>query len=90
VARHKNAAWDLPDQPGYDAIKVGLLMDLRDELQKLNRVFECANFIGIPATLREIRQWTMLNNAKLDAIRKQTNRIPPRRKRRVTRRQGDV
>lgn len=32
-----------------------LLMDLRDELQKLNAVFACHNFQQVPAVLRQIR-----------------------------------
>ena len=40
MARHKNVNWNLDDAecPGYDEVKTALLMDLRDELQQLNRV----------------------------------------------------
>jgi rRNA maturation endonuclease Nob1 len=31
-----------------------LMMDIRDELQKLNRVFECKNFLAVPTRLAEI------------------------------------
>lgn len=37
-----------------DAIQCVVLMDIRDELQKLNAVFACANFQSIPRTLRTI------------------------------------
>jgi hypothetical protein len=31
---------------------LGVLMDIRDELEKLNRVFKCSNFISIPRVLK--------------------------------------
>lgn len=31
-----------------------VLMDIRDELKKLNRVFECSNFLDIPRKLDRI------------------------------------
>jgi len=60
--RKKNADWLVYDKNGncwqtaqYGSIQVALLMDIRDELQKLNRVFECRNFLSIPDTLMSIR-----------------------------------
>lgn len=32
-----------------------LLLDIRDELQRLNALLHCQNFVGIPAELRAIR-----------------------------------
>jgi len=69
--RFKNVSWNLPvDGRGaiatWDAVKLAVLMDIRDELQKLNRVFNCGNFLNVPNVLREISR----NTAK------------PRRKRR--------
>jgi hypothetical protein len=62
--RHKNTNWHLnekgvPNDRGsrsysYDTIKTALLMDLRDEMKKLNGLFDCWNFRGIPDTLRRI------------------------------------
>ena len=34
---------------------LSVLMDLRDELQRLNGVFACSNFQAIPEILRQIR-----------------------------------
>lgn len=61
--RHKNVNWSLPagvqsHTSGMEhqplSIQISLLMDIRDELQQLNAVFACPNFIGMPATLRTI------------------------------------
>lgn len=43
-------AWDT------DRIQAAVLMDIRDELQKLNAVFHCSNFLGIPRELRLIKE----------------------------------
>lgn len=55
--RHKNVTWNVGDTT-WDGVKVAVLMDIRDELQKLNRVFECHNFLAIPSDLRAIRRNT--------------------------------
>ncbi len=57
--RHKNKVWDLPtDDRGrietWDAVKVAVLMDIRDELQKLNTLFHCINFTDVPFKLDRI------------------------------------
>jgi len=59
--RHKNGNWRLPtDAKGrietWQAVEVAVLMDIRDELQRLNGLLHCVNFTGIPATLRSIRR----------------------------------
>lgn len=60
--RKANIDWSLPtNQNGTVAIEfvqVALLMDLRDELQKLNRLLHCSNFLEIPRILRTIRHNT--------------------------------
>lgn len=38
-----------------DTIKLALLMDIRDELQDLNRLLRCENFLGMPHQLKKIR-----------------------------------
>lgn len=40
----------------HEVIQCALLMDIRDELQKLNSLLHCSNFTGIPTTLRSIRR----------------------------------
>jgi hypothetical protein len=39
-------------------VQVALLMDVRDELQKLNALLHCHNFTGMPETLRQVRRNT--------------------------------
>lgn len=56
MSRHKDIAWNLPDKPlNYEIVHAALLMDLRDELKKLNQLLHCPNFTGIPNTLHGIR-----------------------------------
>lgn len=61
MARHANTDWSLPEgTPTHQwaSIHAALLMDLRDELQTLNKLLACRNFTGIPATLRAIKRNT--------------------------------
>lgn len=60
--RKNNLHWNVADGDGntYDSMKdgvtVALLMDIRDELQTLNRVFACQNFQNVPRELRAIHR----------------------------------
>jgi hypothetical protein len=58
--RKKNRNWNVAEADGsvptWDRIQLAVLMDIRDELQELNRLLGCRNFIEIPATLRGIRK----------------------------------
>lgn len=66
MPRLKNEQWDLSELPGRSAgggrtysnstIQLALLMDIRDELQQLNRLLGCDNFQAIPDILRGIRR----------------------------------
>lgn len=58
--RHANRSWNLGDPIVWERVPIALLMDIRDELQKLNRLLACQNFLDIPFTLHKIR----LNTAK--------------------------
>ncbi len=40
---------------------LAVLMDIRRELQRLNVVFSCTNFIQIPSVLKDIRKNTNKN-----------------------------
>lgn len=77
MSRSKDATWNVHahGEPGfgYPSIHADLLMDLRDELKKLNRVFECPNFVKIPRVLDRISA----NTAK----RKKRPKLKPRRRR---------
>lgn len=48
--------WTLPAAGTItlDQAQLAVLMDIREELQRLNRLLHCHNFIGMPATLRSI------------------------------------
>jgi hypothetical protein len=53
--------WNLPTNSdgnltSWDYVKIAVLMDIRDELQKLNGILSCQNFTNIPTTLRGIRR----------------------------------
>jgi hypothetical protein len=61
MARFKDNNWDLPSTADgrardWDAARLAVLMDIRDELKNLNRVLGCPNFLDIPKTLRSIRR----------------------------------
>jgi hypothetical protein len=74
MARHKNTDWNLPEGRqaaekgvtihGWPAIHSALLMDIRDELQRLNSLLACRNFQQIPATLRAIQRNTTKRRRK--------------------------
>lgn len=66
IPRHlsKGVTWNIP---GYhdaennvlsgvdnDHAQLAVLMDLRDELKRLNALLHCPNFIGMPAILRQV------------------------------------
>lgn len=58
----KNCDWALtPNVDGkYDfpAAQLAVLMDIRDELKRLNNVLQCPNFIAVPAKLDQIAKNT--------------------------------
>jgi hypothetical protein len=39
--RHKNVKWSVGEQPNMDGAQLTVLMDIRDELQTLNRILGC-------------------------------------------------
>jgi len=66
MARRANESWNLPHEITWQHVEVALLMDLRDELQKLNRLLHCSNFTNIPR--------------KLDSIKTSVARIPRKKR----------
>lgn len=59
--REKNANWAVRDRTGNiynQGAHLAVLMDIRDELQSLNSLLRCSNFMGIPHDLRLIRKNT--------------------------------
>lgn len=67
--REKDCEWNIGNGPThtYEAAQLAVLMDLRDELKRLNGVLNCPNFISVPGILREIRKHT-------DGTRKNTTK----------------
>ncbi len=65
MARHRNTDWSLPDPIGtYDQAQTAVLMDIREELQKLNSHLRCPNFVSIPKELRAIKRNTTRQRKK--------------------------
>jgi hypothetical protein len=63
MSRHKDADWRLPTLPNgriekWEYVPIAVLMDIRDDLKKLNALLHCHNFVGIPQTLRTIAKQT--------------------------------
>ncbi len=60
--RCRNISWEVADPngdiPTWERISIAVLMDIRDELQRLNRTLDCPNFQQIPHTLDAIRRNT--------------------------------
>lgn len=81
MARHKNKNWNLSgtEENGrskgisIEHLPIAVLMDIRDELQTLNRVLACPHFTAIPTVLRTIRRNTAgLRKQKKPARKKAT------------------
>lgn len=60
--RKKNYEWSIGTNvdgttPAHDAL-MAILMDIRDEMQKLNTLLGCDNFLEVPQLLRAIKKNT--------------------------------
>lgn len=67
MRKYKNAEWKMPndgEELTWGAAHGAILMDIRDELQKLNRVFQCYRFLAIPDTLNQIKRNTTKRRKK--------------------------
>lgn len=67
MPRHADLDWNLPEMivkadgaRHLDTanVTVAVLMDIREQLQSLNRLLNCPNFTGIPHTLQKIARQT--------------------------------
>jgi len=62
--RWKDQKWHIATEDGKQYMPINpaqhlaVLMDIRDELQALNRLLSCPNFVEIPFILREIKRNT--------------------------------
>jgi len=58
----RNIEWKVSDETGattnWEAATVAVLMDIRREIQTLNRLLACPNFQAIPGRLKRISQNT--------------------------------
>lgn len=54
--KRSDADWNTPTDTGFtwQHVEVELLMDIRDELKRLNELLNCHNFIRIPTVLDSI------------------------------------
>jgi len=68
MARFKDVEWsveaDRSNRVSWDQVQASILMDIRDELKQLNRIFSCPNFLAMPRDLRAIRLNTTKRKAK--------------------------
>lgn len=56
MARHKDIGWNVPEQPQtWEQVQVSVLMDIRDELKRLNSLLQCPNFVAVPRKLDDIK-----------------------------------
>lgn len=59
---HANADWIVEDDQGrvptWERVSISVLLDIRAELQTLNGLLACPNFVGIPRTLTAIQRNT--------------------------------
>jgi len=64
----KDFEWGLsPDSRGkysFDSANLSVLMDIRDELKRLNNLLHCHNFVSIPQILKGIRRNTTKKKRK--------------------------
>lgn len=58
MARHKDIEWNLPNPINWDQVPISVLMDIRDELKRLNGLLNCHNFTRIPFVLDQIKRNT--------------------------------
>lgn len=59
MARHKDTEWTLAEEGltgglTWEQVGIAVLMDIRDELKRLNAAIYCQNALAIPALLRNI------------------------------------
>lgn len=55
MARHKDSEWNIPGNDyGYPGATLAVLMDIRDELKRINQRLDCHETLAIPRILRRI------------------------------------
>jgi len=53
-----NSEWETPEGDGFrwEHVQIEVLMDIREELRRLNLLLHCQNFQNIPSKLEAIRR----------------------------------
>lgn len=69
TGRFKDSDWALPRSDSghidsWQLAQIAVLMDIRDELKQLNRVFGCRNFLELPQIVRQIKANTAKSKRK--------------------------
>ena len=55
MARHKNQDWNIAaENYGYQGATLATLMDIRDELKRINQRLDCHETLAIPRILHRI------------------------------------
>ena len=68
---HKDTGKLYENQIGWASFaQLAVLMDIRDELQTLNRIFGCVNFQRIPRVLDTIAKNTTKKRPKLRVVKR--------------------
>lgn len=71
--RQKNVRWTVADTAGnvgtWEQAQAAILMDIRDELQTLVRIFQCPNFQGIPWDVKKVVANTRKPKRKKPAVK---------------------
>ncbi len=66
--RFKDNNWLIPEKTdhtiSWEGVHAALLMDIRDELKKLNTLLHCPNFSAIPHVLRDVAKNTKMTRKK--------------------------
>ncbi len=64
--RWKDQCWQINESlpMSLQGAQLAVLMDIRDELKRLNGLLGCQNFLNIPRELRQIRLNTTKRKAK--------------------------
>ena len=73
MRKFKDWEWDLGKDGHictWEEVSISVMMDVRDELKKLNALLHCSNFVAIPDMLRNIRRHTSRLPVKRKAARK--------------------
>lgn len=61
IKQRPDEDWNIVDHNNvitWEKVPIAVLMDIRAELQTLNRLLGCSNFVAVPTILRSIQRNT--------------------------------